>query len=178
MKRKDRAWLERLDHHDPTARGFIFGRDDPNQVFHTPDFRLPKNYDYMQRWRLHLSLHRKNDPNDGLTTEEIGVLMNSEDTNRRVTVVIFGNESSYPAQFSKLTKVVKKLQAIGLVYIIEYRGGGIIGPDGLPLGLKGCEWAWTPIGLKWVRVRLGLEDNDFRNNLVLHPSVTDPDHYG
>jgi hypothetical protein len=175
----DKLWLERLQGHDPTKSGFLFGRDHPDQAVLTPSFKLPPNYDYMAKWRAHLMLSRKGDPDDGLNETEINILMNSEDTARTVTVTLFGKEYHYAAQYNKFTRIVKRLQAIGLTYIIEYLGGNILDPaDGMPLGLKGCVWAWTPIGLKWVRVRLGIIDEAYTPKLLLEPIIVDVNKYG
>jgi hypothetical protein len=159
MKQADKAWLERLASRDPKLSGYLYGRDDPDQVFLVQPDWLPANYSYLARWRAHLSLVRIGDKDDGLRPDEIDVLLNSEDTNRKVKVVIFGTEYAYSAQFAKRTRLVKRLQDIGLTYVLEYLGPPLVDPsDGLPFGFKGCVWAWTPLGIAWVRRRMGLEE--------------------
>lgn len=188
---KDKAWLERQRSLDP-GKGYVYGRDDPGQAFHARaytyrktargaklerDAAFPKALDYMALWRAWLELVPRNDPNDGLSASEIDVLMNSDDDKRKVSVTIFGAEYRYNAQRTKKTAVAKKLQNIGLVYILEYLGGNLIGSDGLPLGLKGCVFAYTPFGIKWVQLRLGKAQNQ-EGALYLHPSVADVNRYG
>ena len=188
MEKANKRWLERQRERKPED-GFVWGRDTPEQAFHVAAYTwvqgkrpkrtglLPKSLDFMALWRAHLELVPDGDPNDGLSAAEIDVLMNSDDDKREVQVTIFGTASTYNAQRTKKTAVAKRLQAIGLVHILEYLGPTITGPDGQPLGLKGCVFAWTPYGIKWVQLRLGIGTND-PAALYLAPSVTDVNRYG
>jgi len=154
-----KAWLSKLQAHD-INKGFLYGKDNPDDSFHIPAREVSKNYECVLRWQKHVLTVAGDDDTLGIAPMQWDVLMNSEDSNTIVNITLFGTQSKYRAQYTKYTRIAKWLQDIGLIYIVDYLGGNLLDPkDGLPLGLKGCVFAYTPIGLKLVRIRLGLETN-------------------
>ena len=96
-------------------------------------------------WRAHINRVRSTNrdaPNEGLSDEQVSVLLESEDSEYITPVMMPSGQWRYKAQRTTNIDTVQGLQGLGLVQVL---------PKPKSDTADGALFAWTPVGIKLVQ---------------------------